>query len=114
MGRPLLWENRWGHGLVSHDYFVTPLLAGLELDRLSKPLSAGRRFACLALVAALPVLAVAVAGTLAYDARGMVDQSRSGLGRGRSVSRIEMLPSLDRSFFTWVSGPTLADPQHAA
>jgi len=31
MGRPLLWENRWGPDSVIHNYFVTPLLGPLTL-----------------------------------------------------------------------------------
>ena len=69
-GRPLLWENRWGHASVSHNYFLTPvlglltqfwgvyglfvahglmiLLAFLELQRLLRPLPALLRYACIA------------------------------------------------------------------
>ena len=41
MGRPLLWENRWGHASVSHNYFLTPLLGllthlGLRAVRRSR------------------------------------------------------------------------------
>ncbi len=71
MGRPLLWENRWGRdsvSQVSHNFFVTPLLglftlrlgayglflahagllflAFLELDRVLRPWPPWRRFAC--------------------------------------------------------------------
>jgi hypothetical protein len=67
IGRPFLWENRWGAQAVSHNNYLTPLLgaltlpwgayglfvghagllllAFLELDRVLRPLPVGRRLA---------------------------------------------------------------------